>query len=62
MTNMKNIALNHSTHNDFYNNLRSFLDSFDFKINRQKYSQTRKCAEKSRLARNCSRRKQIYLR
>ncbi len=62
MINKKSTVLNHSIHNDFYNNLRGFLDCSDFKINRQKYSQTRKIAEKSRLARNCSRRKQIYWR
>lgn len=61
MINKKNFALNHSNNNNFYNNLRSFLDCSDFKINRQKYSQTRKSAEKSRLARNCTRRKQLYM-
>ena len=61
MINKKNYVLNHSTHNNFYNNLRSFLDCSDFKINRQKYSQTRKAAEKSRLARNCTRCKRLYM-
>lgn len=62
MINKKNYVLNHSTHNNFYNSLRNFLDCSDFKINRQKYSQTHKSAEKSRLARNYFRRKQLYLR
>ena len=61
MIKKRNFALNHSTHNNFYNNLRGFLDCSDFKINRQKYSQTRKSAEKSCLARNSPRRKQLYM-
>ena len=60
MFNKKNFVLNHSTHNDFYNNLRSFLDCSDFKINRQKYSQTRKAAEKSRLARKALKHRLVY--
>lgn len=61
MIKKRNFALNHSTNNNFYNNLRSFLDCSDFKFNRQKYSQTRKSDEKSRLARNCPCRKQLYM-
>ena len=62
MLKTKNFVLNHTTQNNFYNNLRGYLGCTVFEACRQKYKMTKNASEKSRLARNCSRRKMIYWR